>query len=62
MPDAEKTMLDRLARMLGKQTDDATVKDALTDAAQDVKNYCNIEEIPEALYSTVVRIDRKSVV
>ena len=58
MPSADDRMLERLARNLGKAIDDATVRDALDDAVDVVKNYCNIEEIPPALELTVVRIAR----
>lgn len=53
-------MLEALARKLGKalptNPDQDPLGDVLLDAVQDVKNFCNLEELPEALHSTVVRI------
>lgn len=51
-------MLARLARTLGKTADDETLADALEDAIDTVLVYCNIEEIPRLLESTVVQIAR----
>lgn len=54
-------MLAKLARLLGKQPggdSDALLRDALDDAMDVVKNYCNITEIPRELESTVVKMAR----
>lgn len=59
MPDTKtplETMKEALSRRLGKTIEDPLLVDVLADAITDVKNYCNLPEIPPELYSTVVRI------
>lgn len=58
MCDTSRERLEGLARRLGKSIDDPSLEDALKDAEDLVKNYCNIQQIPPQLNTTVVRIAR----
>lgn len=55
----QEKWLDKLAKQLGKQTGELGLEDALQEAIDAVRSYCHIEEIPEALGSTVVRMARE---
>lgn len=49
-------LLEKLKRILGDDIDDLNVEFAIDNAVETVLNYCNIEEIPKGLETTVVRI------
>lgn len=54
----ELTLVDKLKTLLGltDSEKDVLVEFALENAGETVKNYCHIEEIPEGLTTTVLRM------
>jgi hypothetical protein len=49
-------MLEKLNKLLGISEENYFTEFALTEATNKVLNYCNINEIPTALETTVIRI------
>lgn len=50
--------LGKLKRLLGVENDEknAILEFILDDVAEIVKNYCNVEEVPEGLFNTAYRM------
>lgn len=49
-------LLEKIKRILGDDIDESDVEFALDNAIETVLNYCNIEELPRGLETTVVRM------
>lgn len=53
---------DNVIALLGKdkesikENEKALIKFAIEDAENKIKNYCNLEEVPEGLYTTLARL------
>lgn len=50
--------LDKLKELLGIEgrTEDTVLKFIMDDAEETIKNYCNIEEVPDGLVNTAYRM------